>query len=363
MKIEICEQMVQSWLQHCKQCEFVQTNWMVSPLRGIADSEIKAVGNIMKDIETKLNQALEDETKQILQQSVDEELGTKSKKKVKKLDIFKKSKAGQFIRQCEIDVAGCKLDCGITERIYLVDTAFHKTGLGYHDAAARVIKKLVRALLVSLIVFGEDVPVTVAFASPKCSAALKDNIEKIVEDLRNILIADARYKNIDIELYFNEKFTEDIYAPLIANIEELNNDNDLFMRAMNLAKLAEEYRVAPATHSAPSASTTTASATVSTRVGRGENERLVMTALKDVIANGKLTPALVDELRKPSYTKTNFGITKYPLLLKESEFSYYGYERCRFYKRTLKINGENYLVCSQWYSEKIKRLQNWASTL
>ena len=33
MKIEICEQMVQSWLQNYKQCEIVQTNWKVSPLR------------------------------------------------------------------------------------------------------------------------------------------------------------------------------------------------------------------------------------------------------------------------------------------------------------------------------------------
>lgn len=368
MKIEMCEQMVQSWLQHCKQCEIVQTNWMISPLRDIQQSDIDTVGNIMKDIQDKLNQALEAETKRILQQSVDEELDVKPKKTVKKLDIFKKNKAGQFISQCEIDVVGCKLDCGITEKIYLVDSAFHKTGLGYHDAAARVIKKIVRALLVSLIIFGEDVPVTVAFASPKCSPALKENIEKIVEGLRNILLEDARYNNIDIELYFNEKFTEEIYVPLIANLDALNNDNDLFMRAMNLAKLAEEHRVVPGTHrvlatSVAKAAVSTAPAVPSTRAKRGENEKLVLSVIKNVIASGKMTPALVDELRQPSYTKNNFGITKYPLLLKESEFSYYSYERCRFYKKTFKINGENYLVCSQWYNEKIKRLQDWAATL
>ena len=33
MKIEICEQMVQSWLVNCKKCQIAQTNWSISPLK------------------------------------------------------------------------------------------------------------------------------------------------------------------------------------------------------------------------------------------------------------------------------------------------------------------------------------------
>ena len=32
MKIEICEQMLQSWLLNCKLCEISQVNWKISPL-------------------------------------------------------------------------------------------------------------------------------------------------------------------------------------------------------------------------------------------------------------------------------------------------------------------------------------------
>ena len=183
MKIEICEQMVQSWLHHIKQCEIVQTNWKVSPLRlrGISDADIDALGKFMKEFQEELNQILQDETKATLQEYldedtfVDEEVTTEKRKKIaklKKLNIFKKNKARQFIRQCEIDVVGCKLEDGITERIYLVDTAFHKTGLGYHDPVATVVKKIVRALVIAVIVFGESVPVTVAFVSPKFGLTL-----------------------------------------------------------------------------------------------------------------------------------------------------------------------------------------------
>ena len=207
MKIEICEQMVQSWLQNYKQCEIVQTNWKVSPLRlrSITDDDIAELETFMKEFNNQLEQ---------------------------NLDIFKKSTARQFIRQCEIDVVGCKLDEGITDHIYLVDTAFHKTGLGYHEPIATVVKKIFRALVVAVLIFGENVPVTVAFVSPKCSDTLYPEIDNVVNKLRKMLLTRSRYKDIAIELYFNEKFTTDIYIPLMDEIDELNDDNDLFMRAM-----------------------------------------------------------------------------------------------------------------------------------
>ena len=75
MKIEICEQMVQSWLLNCKLCEIVQTNWSISPLRDFTVSEIDEVKMLMEEIQDKLNQHLKNETAIIsaLQESVDEE--------------------------------------------------------------------------------------------------------------------------------------------------------------------------------------------------------------------------------------------------------------------------------------------------
>ena len=373
MKIEICEQMVQSWLQNYKQCEIVQTNWKVSPLRlrSITDADIVELEVFMKEFNKQLEENLKPETKAALQDEVTEGLedgapttNASSNRNIK-LNIFKKSTARQFVRQCEIDVVGCKLDDGITERIYLVDTAFHKTGLGYHDPVATVVKKIVRALVVSVLIFGESVPVTVAFVSPKCGATLQPEIEKVVDGLRKILAAHSRYANIEIELYFNEKFTTDIYLPLIDEIDELNDDNDLFMRAMNLASVAEEHRVSRTMSSStatPAAVSTTGTESV-VRTRRGENKEIVLDVLASVVKAGKMTPALLNELRTSSYAKVHFKMPTYPILVSVSDFSGTGYDNCRYYPEAIAINGEEYRVCSQWVPERIDKLKNWYTSL
>ena len=372
MKIEICEQMVQSWLQNYKQCEIVQTNWKVSPLRlrSITDADIVELEAFMKEFNKQLEENLKPETKAALQDEVTEGLedrapttNTKSNRNIK-LNIFKKNTARQFVRQCEIDVVGCKLDDGITERIYLVDTAFHKTGLGYHDLVATVVKKIVRALVVSVLVFGESVPVTVAFVSPKCGPTKQPEIEKVVDGLRKILSAHSRYANIEIELYFNEKFTTDIYLPLIDEIDELNDDNDLFMRAMNLASLAEEHRVSATTtpaSSAPAGVSTTATPVARTR--RGENKEVVFDIMESVIKDGKMTPSLLNDLKTSSYSKTHFKMPTYPLLVSVADFAGTGYDNCRYYPETITIFGDEYRLCSQWVPERVEKLKNWYNGL
>lgn len=379
MKIEMCEQMVQSWLQNCQLCEIVQTNWMISPKREIDPADIDAVQLFMKDVQTRLNDMLEDEEKAALQECLDEDAcdnsentnkTQKRKTKVKKLNIFKKSTPSQFLRQCEIDVVGIRLDDGITDRIYLIDTAFHKSGLGYADPVARVLKKIIRALAVAVIVFGESVPVTVAFAAPVCGPTLTTKIENVVNMLRTIL--GAKYANIDIELYFNDRFATEIYLPLKNEINNLNNDNDLFMRALNLAAAAEGKL--PATIPAPATSATSATSApsapsapsaTSAHTPKRKNEKLVFAILTDVVKSGKMTPTLLDDLQKTVYAKTTFKMPKYPILLEESRFPYtYGKKDvCRFYKKTLKIGANTYLVCSQWIPERIARLENWHKSL
>lgn len=360
MKIEICEQMLQSWLFNCQLCEVVQTNWMVSPLRPIDPATLTEVEAFMTQIQDKLNLILDDEMKAALQEQMDEEHGQKKTKRrtgLKKLNIFKNSKPGQFVRQCEIDVVGVKLDEGITERIYLVDTAFHKAGLGYADAVSTVVKKILRALLVAAIVFGKAVPITVAFASPQCSDTVANNITAVLNALAPI--CKAQYPDMDVELYFNERFAADIYTPLKKELSRLNNDNDLFMRALNLAAVAEKHL--PATPAAPA--TAAVPATPAAPTGKPNNKSLVFGILNELAKSGKLTPTLLDELQKPAFANSTFKMPSYPILLKESDFSYHGYERCRFYSGAITLHGTPYLVCSQWIPDRIARLQSWHKTL
>lgn len=374
MKIEICEQMVQSWLQNCQLCEIVQTNWMISPKRMdiIDPADIDELQIFMKDVQERLNEMLGDEEKIALQESLDEDndandeaeaKGKKRKSQIKKLNIFKKSTPSQFLRQCEIDVVGVRLDEGITDRIYLVDTAFHKTGLGYSDPVARVLKKIIRALAVAVIIFGESVPVTVAFAAPVCRAALEAKIETVVKMLRTIL--GVKYSNIGIELYFNERFATEIYLPLKKEINVLNNDNDLFMRGLNLAAVAEGKLPASCTAAVPVAAPVAPAVTSAAPLPKRKNEALLFDILNSIIKDGKMTAALLDDLQKRAYAKNTFKMPSYPILLEESRFSYHysAKDRVRFYKRKLKISGKEYLVCSQWTTERINLLEIWCKSL
>ncbi len=375
MKIEICEQMIQSWLQNIEQCEIVQTNWTISPLRDIDPTQIAEVERLMKSIQDDLNKTLDPEDINALQEAANldaEEISfdeddlnrTKSSTKVKKLNIFKKSKPEQFIRQCEIDVVGAKFCDGVAERIYLADSAFHKSGLGYHDPVATVVKKITRAALVSAIIFGTGVPISIVFAAPKCGATLKAKIDPVVKIVRNILAAD--YPNISVDVYFNGDFATKIYLPLKNNIGKLNNDNDLFMRALNLAAVAEGNLPvagpgAPAAPSVPTSGSSTSSSPVKTP--RGYNEKFVFGILTDMVKTGKMTPIVLDDLQKPPFAKANFKLSSYPVLLKESAFPYSSFDRCRFYKKALTVSGEKFLVCSQWYTERLALFEAWYKAL
>ena len=103
MKIEICEQMIQSWLQNIEQCEIVQTNWTVSPLRYIDQTQIDEVKKLMTSIQDELNKTLDPDDINALQESanldaeefsLDEETPnlTKPSAKVKKLNILYKER-------------------------------------------------------------------------------------------------------------------------------------------------------------------------------------------------------------------------------------------------------------------------------
>ena len=276
MKIELCEQAMQSWLQHIKGCQIVQTNWMVSPLFDI-DPFLPYVEWFMEDITEKLNDEIDEQTRAELALSNAKEIIVdsgenlefnpaegieflsnsflsafavlnKSESKAIK-NIFGKSTPKQFITQCEIDLVGVKLNTGEdvyksreVEKIYIADSAFHKGTLGYSDAPAVVLKKLIRACVVSKLVFGSKLPVEIIFSTPDCRPGLENKLYDLVQILRDLLKKhySPDYDNVNIELYINRRFADEIYLPLRNNIDDLNNDNDLFMRAMNLAKVAEK---------------------------------------------------------------------------------------------------------------------------
>ncbi len=277
MKIEICEQMVQSWLINCKNCQVAQTNWSISPLKDIdafkADIEAYidhfvdalksgvAKGEIAPDVIATTSDEVNEVYHKMLEggeaisftsffEMFVSDQNEKNKKE-KSVDFSNisilgkagKAKAVQFIKQTEIDILGVELDNGAAKNIYLVDTAYHKDGLNYGDTVSVVTKKIIRAVLVSDIIFGTDVPVHIVFASPECKPGPQFKIQAVKNFLdpyiKNRPTLKGKNSKICVELYINADFSTEIYLPLRNEIDMLYGGNDLFMRALNLAKISE----------------------------------------------------------------------------------------------------------------------------
>lgn len=143
MKIEVCEQMLAAWLNHIKGCQLVQTNWIPSPVavENLSEETLTSIGEFVSAI----NRFSEENN----------------------LDIFKHSTVKQMVGQCEIDIVGVRLEDGIVQKVYLIDSAFHENGLNYGDVVARVLKKILRAIFVADASF-RNIPAQIVFVSPKC---------------------------------------------------------------------------------------------------------------------------------------------------------------------------------------------------
>lgn len=322
MKIEICEQLVASWLKHIKGCQIVETNWCPSPIA--LDPDDKAIDRVIKFIDDVKMTVNNDE-----------------------IDIFKKSTPKQFIMQCEIDVVGLKIADTVIEELYLVDSAFHSiSGIGYKNPVATVIKKILRAIVVSDLAFNK-IPSNVIFAAPKCGNSLKDKLANTVKQLDSVI--KKHYPDSTAVLLFNEDFYSEIYAPLVAVSDKISDDNDLFARSMKVSKTAQSYssKAASPKQTAP-------------KTPRGDNKKTVFSILNGLKAKGVLDGALLSDLCNPIYAKKHFDISTYPVLISVSDFKISGFEESRFYKdEYFEISGTDYMVCSQWIPEKIRKLQNW----
>lgn len=277
MKIEICEQMVQSWLINCKNCQVVQTNWSVSPLKdvdghkkdineyityfvsalknGVLSGEIdNGVFNTAEEDAIEFYKSLNYDGEEVSfmrvcqmlvaeREAAKDENGNIDFSKISILGRAGKARELQFVRQTEIDILGVELDNGQAKNIYLVDTAFHKDGLNYSDTVSSVTKKIIRAILVADIIFGTDIPVHIVFASPVCKSGPESKIKAIRKYVEPLIkkrpTLHGKPSQVCVELYLNQSFAEEIYLPLRKEIDKLYGGNDLFMRSLNLAKAAE----------------------------------------------------------------------------------------------------------------------------
>lgn len=338
MKIEVCEQMLSSWLKHVKNCQIVQTNWSPSPvfIQYLTEESLAPIAGFVSEIQKFASE--------------------------NDLDVFKQSTIRQMIAQCEIDVVGIKIEDGIVGDLYLIDSAFHENGLNYGDVVARVLKKILRAVFVADVVF-KNIPAKIVFASPKCAEELRTKLLENVHILRETV--KRFYPDSDILLLFNQEFTETVYRPLLEKIDLVSDDNDLFLRSVKLCKPAEKYvpkKPIASTRALPDRNTTYRYRDM-TRASKGENMAIIFGILRGLVDRGLMTEELVHKLRTLDFAKEQFALSSFPVLISSVEFPSSGYEECRFYKNPIEISGTEYLVCSQWYHKGIQRLQTWYDEL
>jgi hypothetical protein len=73
---------------------------------------------------------------------------------------------------------------------------------------------------------------------------------------------------------------------------------------------------------------------------------IARTILRNRLENGHLDPDEIEQMQTRDYSKEVFGI-QFPLLLKTNNPS--GDRPIRYYAEPLKIQGEFYYLCSEWY--------------
>lgn len=353
MKIEICEQLIASWLKHVKGCQVVQTNWRVSPTQlSILENDLSAEEN------AKINTFIS-EIKNLTQDE--------------NLDVFKNSKLHQFILQSEVDVIGIKVREGKIAELYLIDSAFHEDGLLYGDTketTARVLKKIIRPLIVAGIVF-KSVPAQIIFVSPKCGERIKNSIFNGLEKVRSAL--DKNYLDNKVQIIFNENFYSEILKPTIDAGKDSSDDNELFLRAVKLYSLyqGEQFLTRkPAVNLRVNTESAHIPDFCQNCDGKdmcyliSSNKERVFYILNRLKQEDVLTPEIVNKLCTTRYAKECFNLSSFPVLITMEDLKTSRYKESRFFKgKHFIYGGKVYLVCSQWIPERMRQLQSWCQCL
>lgn len=328
--MEILEQAFKSYLKNVEGCSVVQTNWTPSPIQmdGLSQGNLTLVEKI-----------------------ANETMNTCP------LDIFKKSKDDQFIRQAEIDVLGIKIEAN-QKVVYLFDTAFHKNGLGYHDTVATVIKKLLRAAIVGHLFF-EGFDIHVGFLSPKCSNRKLNEIMANIPVINNIL----RNNSIQatIEVYVGNQF-ELVIKDLIALKDHINDNDDIFMRAVQLLDLTNQN--ASPTNVTNQNSPVKQVAISPTNKGNVPNKEIIIPAIEDLINRGKIDATMLSSLCDKDYTSKTFQVSSFPFFKKANSIG--RDEQNRYYPNIFcpVNNGVAYRVTNQWRADKnIPSFLNWYNSV
>ena len=203
MKIEMGESLMQSYLKCEKSCLITQTNWKTSSQWNVSDENYQSIKAVFEKIH----------------------------KHGEFSDVFKNSSLEQALKQAELDVVGINND-----KLYMVEVAFHESGLQYGDkidTRDRIIKKMLRAYLIGLAYF-PNFTYEIIFASPKVNPAtdtvIKEYLELLEKDFGDSESASFRY-------LANDEFKDEVLVPTLNSALADSDTSELFVRGAKMLEL------------------------------------------------------------------------------------------------------------------------------
>lgn len=304
MKIEMGESLFYSWLRHVKECQIVQTNWTTSgqwPL--LHEDELE-------EIKSKTDKFFS------------EKYG---------YDIYKKtSSLSQLLRQAECDALGVEVRKG-SNKIYAVDVAFHEAGLNYGDRVTTIKKIIAKCLRTSMCIYGylgvkEG---EVIFASPKINKSVLEGVMPCMDDIQKLM--DSMGFDFRFRILCNKDFKDKVLNPILEVSGGVADTNELFIRSYQMVQMFGMASMKPPALAKQAAYD-------ELKIGR-----VVQLALRPALENTSFTADEIEGFLDKESSRKAFGIN-FPLLVRESgEF-----DKARYYKDPVTVNGERYMLCSQW---------------
>lgn len=326
MKIEIGESLLLSWLRHIKECQLVQTNWKASSKWELKHKE--TIEQLMKNssdiFKTKYG-----------------------------YDLYKgNSGIDQVIAQAEIDVMGISFDED-DQHIYAIDVAFHEAGLNYgtkEETVTRVIKKCIRTAMCIYGYFDIDTG-TIIFTSPKINPAVINDINACLGDISTALgTVNLKY---NIRIIANEDFSDKILEPVLNVLGDVADTSELFMRSLQMYNLFASKKTKQISEGIRNIAKKKISPELEAIEYNGidglEEMKIgviVRAVLRKMLENGEASKEEIDRMQTKEYSKEAFDI-QYPLLQKASLTD--GESPKRYYSSPVKIYGEEYFLCSEWF--------------
>ena len=227
MNITVDELLMETWLRAVNGCQIIQNHWTLSSSWNCEQGKGK------EEIENRKRcaEALIKRHQKIKSRFVDTE-----NNKNRSID--------DFLKQTECDLIGVKY--GLNEdEYYIIETAFHENGLHYtknnREDNKRIYTKVLKGCLMFYIYvepfINKNVKINLhlVFATPKASKALsKDDEDNEINSFLEDLKKGTKIKSLDLTVYANKSFEEQILKPVIACRDENGDEAELFTRSLKI---------------------------------------------------------------------------------------------------------------------------------